>query len=138
VLTATQKIADTGTKTFVISLAGDDAELQAHLEEVANVGGTGKPPFTPMSKDELVQTFQEIIGGAVGCEIRLNGKVTAGEECSGYVGVNGQALPCNDPNGWRLKNEQTIELTGTACDSFRTNSAAQLRADFPCDVFYPE
>ena len=139
VLTAAQKIADTGTKMYVISLAGGDAALQAHLEQVAMIGGTGKPPFTPMNKADLLQTFQEIIGGAVGCEIRLNGKVTPGQECAGYVNIKGIGqLTCNDPNGWRLKDEQTIEITGTACEKFRATKDASLDANFPCDVFTPE
>ena len=139
VLAAAQKIADTGTKMYVISLAGGDAALQAHLEQVAMIGGTGKPPFTPMSKDDLVKTFEEIVGGAVGCQIHLNGKVTLGSECSGYVNVGGAGdLPCNDPNGWHLKDEQTVEITGTACDAFKANKEASLHASFPCDVFTPD
>lgn len=138
VLAATQTIAATGTPLFVISLAGGDAALQAHLEQVAMAGGTGKPPFTPMSKDELVQTFQDIIGGAVGCDVRLNGKVTPGSECQGYVNIGGVDLPCNDPNGWRLKDEQTVEITGTWCDAFKADTSAMLHASFPCDVFKPD
>jgi hypothetical protein len=131
-------IANTGTKMFVISLAGDDMGLQAHLQQVAMIGNTGKPPFTPMNKDDLVKAFQEIIGGAVGCSVRLNGKVKAGSECLGYVNVNGVDLPCNDPNGWKLKDEQTVEITGTACDKFKSDTAAQLHANFPCSVFVPD
>lgn len=138
VIAATQAIAATGTPMFVISLAGGDANLQAHLEQVAMAGGTGKPPFTPMNKDDLVKTFQDIIGGAVGCEVRLNGKVTPGSECLGYVQIGGVDLPCDDPNGWRLKDEQTVEITGTWCDMFKTDKSAMLHASFPCGVFRPD
>jgi hypothetical protein len=138
VLQSATSIAATGTKMFVISLAGNDAALQAHLEQVAMIGNTGKPPFTPMNKDDLVKTFEEIIGGAVGCEVRLNGKVMLGSECQGYVKVNGNNLLCNDANGWRLKDEQTVELTGTACDAFKGDNMAQLIANFPCGVFVPD
>ncbi|HEX2675194.1 MAG TPA: hypothetical protein VHM19_01105 [Polyangiales bacterium] len=131
------KIVGTGTKLFAISLAGNDANLQAHLDQVAMLGGTGKPPFTPMNRDDLVTTFQDIIGGA-GCEVKLSGKVTVGSECQGSVQINGTALTCNDPNGWKLKDEQTIQITGTACDDFRSNKQAQLHASFPCGVFIPD
>ncbi len=77
--TIKSKIVGT-SKLFAISLAGGDAALQAHLDQVATLGNTGKPPFSPMSKDDLVTTFEEIIGGAVGCEVKLNGKVTMGSE----------------------------------------------------------
>jgi len=135
---AVKQITGTGTKLFAISLAGGDTMLQAHLDMVAMLGNTGSPPFSPMNKDDLVKTFEDIIGGAVGCDVRLNGKVTKGSECQGYVQVNGVDLPCNDPNGWSLKDEQTIQITGTACDSFKVDSQAQLHASFPCDVFIPD
>jgi hypothetical protein len=127
-----------GIKTFVISLAGDDMALQAHLQQVAMAGGTGQPPFTPMNKDDLVSTFVQIIGGAIGCQVTLNGKVSPGGECMGYVQVNGANLPCNDPNGWHLKDERTVELQGSACMDFLNNPLAQLHADFPCGVFVPD
>jgi Mg-chelatase subunit ChlD len=138
VIAAVEQGAAAGVKTFVISLAGQDAALQAHLEQVAAAGNTGQAPFTPTSKDDLVAVLTEIIGGAVTCAVRLNGEVDAGAECRGTVEVNGNALPCNDPNGWRLLDASTIELTGQACDDFRVNPDALLRADFPCGVFRPE
>lgn len=138
VLDAANAAAAKGVKMFVISLAGDDPNLQAHLEQVADIGGTGEAPFTPMSKDDLVNVLTQIIGGAVGCDIALNGAIQPGQECSGIVEVNGVSLPCNDPNGWQLKNESTIELVGTACDDFKGNVDALLHADFPCGVFAPD
>ncbi|MDH5674351.1 MAG: VWA domain-containing protein [Myxococcales bacterium] len=126
-----------GVKMFVISLASD-ASLQAHLDQVAQIGNTGQPPFTPSSKDDLVNVLTEIVGGAVGCDVALNGEIQAGQECSGFVEVNGVPLGCNDPNGWQLKNERTIELVGSACQDFQANVDAMLYADFPCGVFAPE
>jgi hypothetical protein len=138
VLQAAQGVADKGAQMFVISLAGDDPNLQAHLQQVAEIGNTGSPPFTPTSKDDLVNVLTQIVGGAVGCEVALNGAIQPGQECSGIVEVNGVALPCNDENGWQLKNESTIELTGTACADFKSRVDALLRADFPCGVFAPD
>jgi len=138
VISAVEQGAARGVKTFVISLAGQDAALQAHLEQVAAAGNTGQAPFTPMSKNDLVDVLTQIIGGAVTCQVRLSGRVEAGSECLGSVVVNGFELPCNDPNGWKLVDASTIELTGQACSDFRGNSEAMLRATFPCGVFRPD
>ncbi|HEX7476716.1 MAG TPA: hypothetical protein VF331_02815 [Polyangiales bacterium] len=53
------------------------------------------------------------------------------------MSVNGKNLACNDPNGWHLRDAQTIELSGTACDAFKADVTAQLHAAFPCTVFTP-
>lgn len=131
------RAADAGIKTFVISLAGNDANLMSHLVAVAQAGMTGSPPFSPMNKQDLVTSLTQIIGGAVGCEVFLNGKVTVGQECGGTVQLNGASLPCDDPNGWSLKDEQTLKLNGQACSAFLNDPLSVLHADFPCGVFVP-
>jgi hypothetical protein len=125
-----------GMHMFVISLAGDDPELSAHLVEVANIGSPGQKPFVPAGKDELVAALQQIIGGAT-CQVELNGTVAMGQECSGEVRLNGIALPCNAPDGWSMANERTVQLQGTACSSF-VGVASQVHAAFPCAVFLPD
>jgi hypothetical protein len=101
-----------GIKTFIISLASDGQEYDQHLAQLAEIGNPGTPPFSPESRDALVAKMEEIVGGALGCQVTLNGKVTPGEECSGQVSLNGQVLGCNNSNGWRLVDEKTIELQG--------------------------
>jgi hypothetical protein len=134
VLDQVTKLAQANIKTYVISLAGEDQMLTQHLTDVARVGMSGKPPFIPMNKDQLVQTFKDIIGPPTACDIVLTGKVKMGSECKGVLQINGAALPCNDPNGWMLKDESTIEIMGTACDMYKADHSAVLHADFPCDV----
>jgi hypothetical protein len=142
--------------TFVISLAGSDANLQAHLEMVADHGqpmNADAKAFSPMVPEELANTLTLLVGGAIGCEVTLNGKVTVGRECLGKVAMNGNELPCckeaagswmcndapvTDASGWRLKDERTVELIGEQCVSFLTASEASLEARFPCDVFAPD
>lgn len=125
-----------GMRMFVISLAGDDLELRQHLQEVANIGSPGQAPFEPASKDELVTALRNIIGGAT-CQVALDGTVMQGEECSGQVSLNGQFLTCNVPNGWKLADDHTLQLTGTACDTFLGAQSA-IEATFPCNVFVPQ
>jgi hypothetical protein len=132
-----QTLAAAGNKTYVMSLAGDDAALNAHLSQVAQAGMTGKPPFKPANKEQLIQVFRDIIGPGAACDIRLNGKVTMGSECKGKLQINGVDLPCNDPggNGWVLKDMSTISITGSPCDMLKMSDSAVLHADFPCDIF---
>jgi hypothetical protein len=127
-------LASLNVKTYVISLAGGDMLLTQHLEQVAAAGMSGMPPFLPANKPELVQVFKDIIGPAAACDVALSGSVKLGIECMGTIKINGTPLPCNDPNGWMLKDKSTITITGTACEDYRNNLSAVLEADFPCEA----
>lgn len=134
VLTAVGKLAAVNVPTYVISLAGADMRLTQHLTQVAQSGNTGKAPFIPTSKDQLVQTFRDIIGPPRACDIVLQGSIVAGSECKGTIQINGQVVPCNDPNGWVLKDPSTITLQGTGCESYKLDTEAYISADFPCEA----
>lgn len=128
---------------YVIGIT-TDAPLIAHLQQMANIGAGMDPNtgtamlYVPTDPAALSTTLEQIIGGAVGCLVTLNGTVAAGMECSGAVDLSGVQLGCNDPNGWRLAAPNQIEILGTACDEFKTNTASLVHADFPCNVFVPD
>lgn len=122
-----------GMQMFVISLAGDDMALQTHLQNVANATSSKMPPFKPSTKADLINNFQSIVGGAT-CQVTLNGTVAAGQECTGKVVLNGMMLPCNSDNGWRMPDDHTVQLTGTACDTL-LGTQSLVSATFPCGVF---
>lgn len=149
VIAAVDRGAGMEIRTFVVSLAGGDANLQAHLDEVARHGDPMNPmarTYTPESPEELVTQLAALVGGAVGCDVTLNGMVTTGQECRGTVTMNGLDVPCCEggmcagtpPSGWRLKDPSTIELVGNSCLDFLTLSSASLYAGFPCGVFVVE
>ncbi|MET0384464.1 MAG: vWA domain-containing protein [Polyangiales bacterium] len=128
-----RQLAAAGTQVFVISMAGDDSDLQTHLQAVAAAGGTGKQPFVPASQNELVQALTEILGAAASCDVRIQGKVEAGRECTGTVSLDGRPLVCNDANGYRLKDDRaSLELLGTACSTLQAAAAPVVKARFPC------
>jgi uncharacterized protein YegL len=133
---AVKRMVDSGTNVFAISLASDPA-LQAYLGRVAEAGGTGKPPFTPATNEELVAALRSILGGAVSCEIKLVGEVQQGKECAGTVTLDGAPLACNQADGWRVRDTSTIELTGKACTSLQEIPTSKLHVSFPCDVYRP-
>ena len=77
-----------------------------------------------------------MIGGAVGCDVALNGWVQAGKECMGStVTLGTEKLACNNANGWVLADPRHIRLQGTACDRFMRGGAGSLKVEFPCGVF---
>lgn len=134
-----------GIQMFVISLAApSNAPLQAHLQQMANVGAgmdaaTGNATlFAPTDPANLSLALEQIVAGALGCDVALNGRVAQGRECDGTVTLNSTPLPCNDPNGWRLVAEDRIQLQGLACDEFKANTASMVNADFPCNIFVPD
>jgi hypothetical protein len=129
-----QQLSAAGTQVFVISMAGDDEILKAHLIALAAAGGTGTAPFTPSSQDELANALTQIIGATASCDLELQGVVSAGRECTGQVMLNGNVLKCDDADGYRLKaDRQSLELLGDACTILQTSAAPQLKAAFPCD-----
>ena len=134
VIKAVQQLVANGNKTYVISLAGSDSGLMQFCGDVAQAGGTGKPPYVPSTKDALVQAFRDIIGPGVACDVHLEGAVKAGMECKGTVQLDGVALSCDSDNGWRLKDTSTLTITGDACTQLRKQTNAYLRADFPCEA----
>jgi hypothetical protein len=125
--------AKANIQTYVIGMAVE-AAAQTHLDDLAKAGNTGAPAFSPATKDDLVNVLSQIVGGAIGCKLKLNNTVSLGKECSGYVYLNSVPLACNDPNGWKLADESHIELQGNACKSFMNDPKAMLDAGFPCDA----
>ena len=156
VIDAVDRAAASSITTFVISTAGGNAALEAHLDEVAKHGNPSDPmahTYAPMNPEDLVNTLATLLGGAIGCTVALNGEVTPGEECRGSVMLNGSSLPCcqqaggtsmcNDvvttpADGWLLRDPRTIELTGPTCTNFLASTAVSLQASFPCDAFMPD
>lgn len=72
VIAAVDRAAAASIKTIVVSLAGGDPALQAHLDEVARHGNPADPAahtFTPVNPDELVAALTEVLGSALGCAV---------------------------------------------------------------------
>lgn len=134
-----------GIDMYVISLAEADGEFAGHLQEMANIGADmdrnatpGAMLYVPTNPTELSAALEMIIGGAVGCEIVLNGSVAPGFECSGTALLNSLPLTCDDANGWTLSDPSHVRLLGTACDHFKADPATQFSIQFPCNGFIPE
>ena len=137
---AVTKGSKLGVKTYVFSLADATGTFHDHLQQLANLGnpaaGGAAKLYEPTSPAQLASDLQGLVGGAVSCEIALDGAVESGSECSGTVSLNGRALGCNQPDGWKLLDAPRIELQGAACTELKRDNAL-VDARFPCSVFTP-
>ena len=138
---AVQRAHAAGIETYYISV-GPDVSLP-HAQQMANAGkglpptgGQNAPFFRALSQQELIDAFTQIIGGVRGCVLRLNGQVDPADACRGQVTLDGSALGCNDPNGWKLNNPGEIELLGSACAAIKSGDH-DVRIKFPCGIVTP-
>jgi hypothetical protein len=138
---AVNKGTKLGAKTYVVSLADSSGSFHDHLQELANLGDPGAMGnatlYTPDSPDELAANLQLLVGGAVGCDIALNGTIDMGNECSGTVTLNGTPITCNGADGWKLLDSRHIRLQGAACKEL-TDKNGIVDARFPCSSFAPD
>lgn len=138
-----------GIETVIIAVG--DQVSQTHQQDMANAGkglpipapdpcndpALCAPTFEPTTKQEMIDTFLDIINGQRTCVFQLDGEVIPGKECDGDVRVNNMPLPCNDPNGWQLNSPTEIEFVGTACDTILNDPNVTIDASFPCDAVVP-
>jgi hypothetical protein len=138
-----------GIETAVLAVGNDVSDQ--HQQDMANAGkGLPVPAafpcdpvsdpancaktYEPSTKQGMIDAFNEIILGQRTCVFTLDGSVIPGKECQGTVLLNGDALPCNDPDGWQLNNPTEIEFVGAACDAILTDPNVTISASFPCDA----
>ncbi len=137
---AAEAAFEAGIRTFVISV-GQGVVSDEHLQDMANAGlgrgaGDDSAPFFVAGDDAgLRSALQAIVGGALSCEVALDGRIENLEQaCLGEVRLNGRLLPCDDPNGWRALDAMRIEILGDACTELTESPGVTLTASFPCDV----
>jgi hypothetical protein len=134
-----QRAHGMGIRTFIISV-GEGTISAEHQQAMANAGlgldpvGGDAEYWVAGDDRSLRDALISIVGGQVGCDISLNGKVGAGDACQGMVTLNGEPLACNDPNGWELIDDQHIRLMGQACTDLKSQDNALLDVSFPCTV----
>ena len=119
VVTAVSDAYDEGIRTFVISVG--DQIAGTHLQAVANAGAgvqSGDPDATyyqALDQQALVDAFNDIIAGVRDCTLALDTPLTMELAPSCTVSINDSDVPYEDPNGWNLVDETTIELVGNSC-----------------------
>jgi len=135
-ISSVERAFERGIQTFILSVGRDISE--DHLQDVANAGignrdGDPDAPFWVAGDDDgLRDALMEIVGGALSCTVRLEGRINPDDACAGVVELNGTPLECGED--WEPRDESTIQILGDACDTLTESAGATLRASFPCDV----
>ena len=130
-VTEAQNAFATGIKLFVLVVGNkfDDTFKQ----DLANAG-QGVPDakaYTATNSTELTQAFQDIIGGVVSCDLKLNGHVDPGNAQTGIVVLNGANLTFG--TDWTVDADgTTLHLLGKACDTLKGSTDPQVDATFSC------
>lgn len=122
VVTAVEAAYAAGIETFVISVGDEIAD--EHLQALANAGvgaaaGEESPFYTALDSQSLVDAFDAIVSGVRDCELALADPLQADLAGTCSVTVNETEVGYDDPDGWRLVDENAIELVGAACDSIQ-------------------
>lgn len=136
---AVERAYGLGVRTFIISVGEGNVSAQ-HQQDMANAGlgrGPGDEPaeYWVAGDDQSLRTaLTDIVGGQLGCEVALNGRVESGDPCLGEVVLNGDELGCGEPDGWELVDPRHIRLLGAACERLKSDSTVMLDVSFPCEV----
>jgi von Willebrand factor type A domain len=120
-----------GIKTYIIGLAGLET---TYLQEIADAGTgvlSGATYYTADNPAQLTTAFDQIINGALSCDLTLTGMIDPSQAQSGTLTINGTTLTYG--TDWTLDaNGTTIHLLGAACTSFEASQNPMIDASFPC------
>lgn len=125
-----------GIRTFVISVGPDIAA--EHLQGLANAGvgaAAGDPdaPFYVASDTaSLLAAFESIVAGLRPCDFVLNQPLPAALAPSCSVTVNDAPFPYDDPDGWSVSDETTLELQGAACAAIQ-EGVVSIQLECSCE-----
>jgi len=125
-----------GITTFVLGV-GDDVGAE-HLQDMANAGQglaldaeTPASFYRPESKEQLLETFGDIIQGQRDCVIPLDAEIDADIAETGTVTLDGETLEYGSE--WKLNGNQHIELVGDACNTVMTGDH-EVSGEFFCSA----
>jgi von Willebrand factor type A domain len=136
--TAVEQLTMKGVRTYVIGYdtTGPGNEMLAQvLDGLAQRGGTGDQMHRPVEDEaSLLAEFMRIAGVIASCQFQLN----APPQRADYVLVrlDGKQVNLNDPNGFQLIGDRTVELEGSACMAYQQGSHV-LDAQVQCSVVQP-
>lgn len=107
------------------------------LGTYAAAGGTAKA-FTPDATNEaaLRDQIAQLVSGIKSCVFDLGGQIEVdlNQLTLAHVSVQGQDVPLDSMNGWRMNNSTQLELVGSACDTWRKPETTTIDFNFPCGI----
>ena len=90
----------------------------------------------------LVTQLSAALAGVKSCVFDLTAtggasiKVNLDQLNKASVAIEGTTVPLdpNSANGWNMINQSTLELFGSACDTWHNPANKNIAFDFPCDI----
>jgi hypothetical protein len=130
VITSVQNAFTAGIKTYVLGVGKFPADF---AQSIANAGlgvPSGAKAYSATDPATMAAAFQAIIGGAVSCDLTLNGTVDPTKASSGTVTLGGKTLVYG--TDWSLGSDnKTIHILGAECTTLK-NTGGTVDATFPC------
>jgi hypothetical protein len=128
-----------GVQTYVVGYnttgAGNEM-LASVLDGFAMRGGTGDTMHRPVEDEQSLRAvLQKIAGDVVSCTFVLDKPPPRADYV--LVKVDGVQVNLNDPNGWQLVGDRTVELTGATCEKLKSDGAHSVDAEVRCQVVTP-
>jgi hypothetical protein len=129
---AAAAIAAKGSKFFVLGVPGTIDAYRAHLDSIAEAGGTindGPTKYwAPTDDASLATALSAIAARAIdSCEVRLE-KPVADPGVTNVL-LDGTPIPAD---GWKWTSPSTIELLGAACDQVHGGTVSHVSVAVGC------
>ena len=130
-LEAMEALTDAGVRTYVLGI--QTPEAAGVLDALAEAGGTGEDEYRELSDHAAVgEALVSITQDALECNFVLD--APADNPQLVRVRMDGEALPFEDEDGWRLgADNQTIFLVGRACSDLQKGSH-ELAIEILCEA----
>jgi len=136
---AMDALTGAGVKTYVIgydtNTPGNEMLAQV-LDGFAQRGGTGDTMHRPVEdEDSLLAVLQSIASELVSCTYVLDTAPARADYV--LVKLDGQQINLNEPDGWVLVGDRTVEIQGAACSTLRSTGGHSIEVEVQCGVVPP-
>jgi hypothetical protein len=147
---AAKKLLDAHVQTFVVryGLASDKtADNEAQLRAIVQNGGTdmsdpsdpSKPAYVDAKDaDDLTAALSTISDTLATCSFGIQGFPDDADKSNANLYINGQVIPFDQQHAgkqgwdWTDEKQDTIQLFGDACTSYKTNRHTSVIVELGC------
>lgn len=136
---AVEALATQGVRTYVIGYdtsGPDNTMLASVLDGFALRGGTGDMMHRSVEDEQsLLDELTRITFAIASCSFELNSPPERADHV--LVRLDGRQVNLNEPDGFALLGDRTVELRGQSCTRYREGNHV-LDASVLCEVVQPQ
>jgi von Willebrand factor type A domain len=112
------------------------------MDILGTYGATGgaTPYYQPDPADQNALTTQlrSVLAGVKSCTFDLSDfTIDLTQLNLASVSVQGQVVPLDMTNGWRMNTSSQLELAGDACTNWKQPQNTTIDFNFPCEIVVP-